>query len=269
MPRAGVRARQARSDQGWEPKGQRRVSTVEGRHAAVAEAAVRAQNSRARADDDRIPAEGGGGIDRARQGDRLTLTPEGGASRDVSGQQRGLPQPANVARERSGQGAAASLDEPDREVGIDLAGGPDGRRQVPVERDHQHRWRRGCLCARLHRLDRVLERRVVQLHHVLAGGALAVQAASEVHVDDVEPARAQIQIQSLDVHDDLVAELDRPDRPLVGPRRAPLARDLDGQRLGLDDDPPTQLQHQHRPSPRSPRTPPASPRSARRRRSPQ
>ena len=61
--------------------------------------------------------------------------------------------------------------------------------------------------------------------------AEAVEAAREVDVDDVRAARAEAELDRLDVDDDLVADLGRTDEPDVGDRRAPLVAGLDGQAL--------------------------------------
>ena len=82
-----------------------------------------------------------------------------------------------------------------------------------MQEDHGHGLRRaarrgGVPAGRalaLHRQHRVLEARVVELHHVRAGRALAVEAPREVDVHDVEAARAEPEVERLDVDDDLVA----------------------------------------------------------------
>ena len=77
---------------------------------------------------------------------------------------------------------------------------------------------------KLDRRDRVLERAVVQLHHVLALGApRRSRPPGEVDVDDVEAARAEPEVARLDVDDHLVAGLASlppvPCRPMPGAAR--------------------------------------------------
>ena len=56
----------------------------------------------------------------------------------------------------------------------------------------------------------VLQRRVRQRHHVRARFRLELEPAREVHVQDVEAAAAELELSRLHVHDDVVADLDRP-----------------------------------------------------------
>ena len=95
----------------------------------------------------------------------------------------------------------------------------------------------------LDRVDRVLERRVVELDHVDALGLAAVKATRQVHVDEVEPAGAEPEVAGLDVDDHLVAHLDPADQARVGPGGTPVAPDFDRERVGVDHDPTAQLQH--------------------------
>ncbi len=64
-----------------------------------------------------------------------------------------------------------------------------------------------------------------------ARGSGAVESPCEVDVDDVEAARAEPQLEGLDVHDDLVAVLCQADEADVGDRRPPLAAEVDRQAL--------------------------------------
>src|SRR5206468_1204888 len=96
--------------------------------------------------------------------------------------------------------------------------------------------------------DRVLEARVVELHHVRAGGSLALEAARQVDVHDVESTRAEREVASLDVHHDLVPFARTPYERDIGDRGSPLAVYLDlhplnrcGGITGFDDDPAAQL----------------------------
>ena len=89
----------------------------------------------------------------------------------------------------------------------------------------------------------MLERAVVELHHVQPGAPLGVEPACEVGVDDVESSRAEREVERLDVDDHLVADAHLADHRLVGPGAALGAVDADGERIGRDDRPPAQLQH--------------------------
>src|SRR3954452_3505407 len=97
-------------------------------------------------------------------------------------------------------------------------------------------------CDPLDRLDRVLERAVVELDHVLLPARGPGEAPRQVHVDHVEAARAQAELDRDDVDDDLVALAHLPEQHLVGPGGTALAADLDDQRLGRDDDAAAQVQ---------------------------
>ncbi len=157
--------------------------------------------------------------------------PWAGPGGHVSGEKPALAQMPHVAGERSRQGPSRALDESDREVRHGLAGRPGRGSQVTVQRDHEHGRRGpGRLARRLDRLDRMLKRRVVQLHHVLARSAASLESPGEVHVHDIEAARSEAQVERLDVHDHFVADLDWTDHALVRPSGATLARDLDRQR---------------------------------------
>ena len=119
---------------------------------------------------------------------------------------------------------------PSRRPGARLRRRPGERRQVAVQRDHRDRRLRAELRVAvfdLDRVDRVLERGVVELDHVDALGVRRPQPAGEVDVDDVEAARAEPEVARLGVDDHLVADLDLADQRRVGPRTAPLAADLD------------------------------------------
>ena len=70
------------------------------------------------------------------------------------------------------------------------------------------------------RVHGVLERRVVELHHVRALGARAVEAAREVHVDDVEAAAAEAEVDRGGVDHHVVARLDRAGHRLERERAA-------------------------------------------------
>ncbi len=92
-----------------------------------------------------------------------------------------------------------------------------------MQREHRNRpidrQRQGIV---LDRRDGVLQARVVELHHVRAGGAVVAETAREVHVHHVETARAETEVERLHVDDQLVADPRGPDQPHVGDRLAPL-----------------------------------------------
>ena len=67
--------------------------------------------------------------------------------------------------------------------------------------------------------DRVLDRRVRELHHVRAGRGGEPGAAGQVRVQDVESTRAEPELARLDVDDDVVAERDRAGQLGIGDAR--------------------------------------------------
>ncbi len=77
---------------------------------------------------------------------------------------------------------------------------------------------------------------------LVAAVAARLEAAGEVDVDHVEAARAELEVERRDVDDDLVALVHLSQQRLVGPGRAPLAVDLDRQRVRGDDHAAAQLQ---------------------------
>src|SRR6201999_3479718 len=70
----------------------------------------------------------------------------------------------------------------------------------------------------------------------------AVEPAGQVHVDDVEPAGSEAQVEGGGVDDDLVPFAHLPQQPLVGPGGPALTADLDDQRRHGDDDAPPQVE---------------------------
>jgi hypothetical protein len=98
-----------------------------------------------------------------------------------------------------------------------LVGLPGDRGELAVQRDDRDRTgtRRtftGTIAVNVRRVgfdrvDGVLERRVVELHRVRSLAAGLVQAARQVHVDDVVAARTQAEVQGSGVHHDVVADL--------------------------------------------------------------
>ncbi len=91
--------------------------------------------------------------------------------------------------------------------------------------------------------DRMLERAVVELHHVLAFGTFADQAAGQVDQHDVESARAQPEVERLGVDHDLVSDVAGSDQILVCPGGTVLFADPDLERTRGHDGPAPQLQH--------------------------
>ncbi len=69
-----------------------------------------------------------------------------------------------------------------------------------------------------------------------------LEAAGQVDVNDVETARAQLQVERGDVDDDLVALAHLTEQHLIRPGPSLLAVDLDRQRVFADDDAAAQLQ---------------------------
>jgi hypothetical protein len=118
------------------------VAVVEGRHATVAEAGLGTDDAGTGADQSRIPAEpvrrrveGAGGRE------RLVLAAVDRRRGDVAAKQTALAQLDNIAAERARQRAAAGLHIADLPVRRRLSGGPGRRRQMPVQRQNQHRHR--------------------------------------------------------------------------------------------------------------------------------
>ena len=84
-----------------------------------------------------------------------------------------------------------------------------------------------------------------------ARGGLAGEASGQVHVDEVEAARPELEVERLGRDDDVVARLGRPDEAHVGLRRACDTVDLDLEilerivgRRGGDNRAAAQLQHE-------------------------
>src|ERR1700746_1644956 len=120
---------------------------------------------------------------------------------------------------------------------------------MSVQRQDQNRDRALSLFRRkLHRVDGVLERGVVELHHVLSAGWIPLETAGEVDVDDIEAARAEAQILCRHVDDHLVDPAHLAAQPSVRPGETTLAVHLDRQRVLVDDDAATQLQLAAHPS---------------------
>ncbi len=220
-------------------------------------------------------------VQRSGRGDGLPLAAECGAGGQMAGEQPLRAQRGDGLRAAAGERAPLGLDV--AEPGSRPCAGerPRDRRELAVQREHRDRpaERHAQLLARLHRRDRVLQARVVELHHVQFSGARGVEPACEVDVDEVEPAGAEAEIDRLDVDDDLVADLAGTDERDVGDRRprrllalerrlqALLAATAGGRRVGLVERLPGGASASARqPTPPRPGPAPRPARAARRRR---
>ena len=143
---------------------------------------------------------------------------------------RGLDEPAPLqhpkrVRQRDGQRPAGQLHVRHPNA---LADSGHGRSHLRVKRaaDDRHPVQ-GLrqLAVLLDEARRGLERRVREGHHVRARLDLQPEAARQVRVEHVEPARSQLQLTRLDVDDHLVPDLDGAGQARV--RDAGLAVDLD------------------------------------------
>jgi hypothetical protein len=67
--------------------------------------------------------------------------------------------------------------------------------------------------------NRVLERRIRELHDVRAGLPVEIEPAREVRVEKVEPARAEPELDGLHVHEHVVSERDRARQSRIGHAR--------------------------------------------------
>jgi hypothetical protein len=140
----------------------------------------------------------------------------------VAGQHAARHHVGDRVRQLTGERAAAGLHVAGphaRRQGGEREGGAG---QLSMKRHHRDRdplAGRSLVGPLLQRLDRVLERRVVQLYHVPLA-ARAAQAAGEVAVHDVEPAAAKAEVGRLDVHDHFITRFDVAGQARVGDRRA-------------------------------------------------
>ncbi len=189
----------------------------------------------------------------------VNITVEARPNRDRGLHEAPLFQRSDGVGERNGQRSARQLEiggtNPFPDPGADgnhlaVQRAADDR-HAPQSPDEPFRLLRVC--------DRVLERCVRQLHHVRARLRGQLETAREVHMEDVEAARAETKLPRLDVHDHVVALLDLPGHPRVRDTR--LTVDLAADQLGqpLDDrrhaSPPKRERHRgargrRRPSPR-------------------
>ena len=139
----------------------------------------------------------------------------------MTGEQAALAQRANRLRVTPRERAALGLHIPQPGPGRGLRERPRHRSQLTVQREHRNRSPQGQpQPLLLHRRYRVLEARVVELHRACTAGVAPGEAAGEVRVDDVEPARTQAEVQRLHVDDHLVARLCRTHQRQVGDGRA-------------------------------------------------
>ena len=105
--------------------------------------------------------------------------------------------------------SAAALDVTKTRALARLSDGPSEWSKLAVEEadpDRPRRWQVD-RAAVLNREHGVLERAVVELHHVRPGNALAAQPPREIYVNYVEATRAERQIGGLRVDDHGVADL--------------------------------------------------------------
>ena len=83
--------------------------------------------------------------------------------------------------------------------------------------------------------DRMLERRVRELHHVRACLRGQLEPAREVRVEDVEAAGSELEVEGLDVHEHVVPERNRPRQLRIGDARPPVDLEPDEAVVSLPD----------------------------------
>src|ERR1700710_987391 len=254
MAFAGVAGGEAWGEQGWQPQRKSGMGAVEGGHAAGADVGGGAGEPGAGAGQDRVPAEPVGRVEGPDGAQRVVLAAVGGSGSDVAAEQAALAQVGAVGGERARPAAAAGRDVADPDAGRGPGRRPGRGRKMTMQgqdqdgcRDRSPRLRRPrrlpLSLAGLGRRDRVLERGVVELEHVLAiRPSPALQSSAEIDVDDVEAAGAEAEIKRGDVDHHLVALAHLAEQHFVGPGRAALVADRNGQRLDRDDDPTAQLE---------------------------
>ena len=152
------------------------MRVVERGQAAVSERRIGAQYPGAGPHHGRVPAERGEPrVERAGHRDRVVLAAERRAGGDVARQQAALAQDPHVARQRTGEGAARRLHVSEPRPRALLRQRPRHTRELGVQRDDSHGAVQGQFEVRsllLRGVDRVLERRVVELHDVRGLGAV-------------------------------------------------------------------------------------------------
>ncbi len=147
--------------------------------------------------------------------DRLALAPVCRARRQVPGEQAALAQRAHDPRVPAGQRPARrSARTPGRASGLACANAHATAASWPCRASTATGFSSGsrssCLVEGLHRM---LEARVVELHHVGARHALPPQTAREVDVHDVKATRAEAEVARLHVDDHIVARTAGPTKP--------------------------------------------------------
>ena len=93
----------------------------------------------------------------------------------------------------------------------------------------------------------MLDRRVRELHDVRALGALQLEAAGEVRVEDVESARTEAELAGLDVGEHVVAERDGPGERRIRDAGVPVDLEPDEAVVALGDrrHPPSTQHERH------------------------
>ena len=217
------------------------VGGVEGGHAAVAIGRPRTEDARTRPGNHRIPAERTGRIEGTDRRYRLAGPTPGRSGRYVTCEKALFHQGLDVPGEGTGEGSSLGLDVAEQCSPLSPFGrlpgeGPGSRGELAVESDHQHRdpvpHRIGRICRdlALDGPDRMLEGRVVQLHHVGTFRSRPLQAPGQVDQHDVEPTRAQTEVQCLGVDDHLIPRFAGPDEDRVDPGHPTLTPEFDLER---------------------------------------
>ena len=160
----------------------------------MAEPRARADDSRPRGDDGSVPSKFSNPVREAtRERDCLRFTAVAGARSDRSSKQPLFAQLDHRPRVPTRKRPAAALDVTKPRPLAHLSYGPSEWSKLPVEEadaDRPRRWQIFC-AAVFDREHGVLERAVVELHHVRPGNALAAQATREIYVDYIEASRAE------------------------------------------------------------------------------
>ena len=221
------------------PERARRVRRVRGRQPAVAERRCRPDDARPDRADDGVHARPGGGEEGGGRRDGRELPAEARTCRNRRPDVALPPQGPHRVRQLHRQRPAGELDVRHREVATEAGA---GGRDLAVERaadDRQagERLRLAAVLGKLllHMHDRVLEGRVGELHDVRSRLRGKVEAAGEVRVEHVEPARAEAELDRLHVDEHLVSECNRARQVRVGDARAPVHPQADDAVATLGD----------------------------------
>ena len=152
--------------------------------------------------------------------DRLAVTAaERGARREVACEQSALAQRAHCARVPSGQRAALGLHVAEASAGNGLGEGPRDRGELTMQRQYRDRPLQGqAQTLVLDGRNGVLNTRVIELHHTHIWRTVAGKSACEIDMHDVEPARAQAEIERLRVDHHLISRLGGADERDIGDR---------------------------------------------------